>query len=303
MNGDPGPDSAGFFCSLDSRQQRFFRIGLLLSVALHIAGLLTSPYWQSRPATPEDFLQVDIAEIPSQELPKIPMLPVEKAPPPPPAAHVGPGGAPPAPSPVPSREAIREKVAKRGILRMLARERGGDAGADPLSGIKIPREIRVASKGAQTVPYNPASGGEDPAKVGRAPGIGKQVATAPRASRVLSSQVFRTDSGLDAEISGGIDDENRTTGAIASRVSSYRSGIRYAYNRELLKNPSLSGKIVVSFVIRPDGSVESPEIRQSGVNWPALDDAVVKKIAHWKFPKSRGTAVRVVFPFVFHPEM
>lgn len=302
MNGELRAE--GILGPLDSRPQRFFRSALLLSLVLHVAGLFTSPYWQSRPASPQDYLQVDIADIPPKDLPKIPDLPIAKPPPPPPPIRSGAKEAYPAPKPVPTREKIREKIAGMGILKMLGKEMPGDSGSDSVGGIKIPREIRVASKGSPTVPYNAAPGGEeDPSKVGRAPGIGKQVATASRAPRGLSSQVFRTDSGMDAEISGGIGDENRTSGAIASVVSQYRSGIRYAYNRELLKNPSLSGKIVVSFVIRPDGSVESPEIRQSNVNWPPLDEAVLKRLAHWKFPKSRGTAVRVIFPFVFHPEM
>jgi hypothetical protein len=30
---------------------------------------------------------------------------------------------------------------------------------------------------------------------------------------------------------------------------------------------------------------------------------VRKRMQHWKFPRSPGGPVRVVFPFVFHPEM
>jgi len=86
-------------------------------------------------------------------------------------------------------------------------------------------------------------------------------------------------------------------------VKQYQGGIKYAYNRELLSNPALSGKMLVSFSIRPDGSVESVEIRQSTLGWPPLDEAVKKRMQHWKFPRSAGGTVRVVFPFVFHPEM
>jgi TonB family protein len=303
MNGEFPFD--GIHVRLDSRRQRLFGVALMMSLALHIAGLVTSPYWQSRPASPEDFMQVDIAEIPPQELPKLPDLP-PAMPPLSPAQEAAPNtkGASHAPKPAPTREMIREKVARRGILKMITPEQRGDGGADLFSGIRIPKDTRLASKGSPSIPYSTSPAGEeDPSKLGRATGIGKHVDTASRASRELSSRIFRTDSGLEGEISGGIGDENRTSGAISSRVSQYRSGIRYAYNRELLKNPSLSGRIVVAFVILPDGSVESPEIRQSSVNWPPLDEAVLQRLRNWKFPKSRGTAVRVVFPFVFHPEM
>ncbi|MBI5420501.1 MAG: TonB family protein [Deltaproteobacteria bacterium] len=301
----------GIAISLDSRPQRFVRIAVLLSVAFHFAGFLTSPYWQTRPAAREQVMQVDIADIPVKELPKIPRERiVEPAPAPRAAVHPLLREAAPQPvqpPPPPTREMIREKVASRGVLKMLSAGKPGDSsvGADPLSGIKIPQEIRVA-RGAPSANSYPVSRGNDEPGAARAksPGIGKQVTVASRtASRSLSSQVFRTDAGLEGEISGGIDDESRSASAIAATVTGYRSGIKYAYNKELQKNPNLSGKITVAFVILPDGSVDSAEVRQSNVNWPPLEEAVLKKLRHWKFSKSKGASVRVVFPFMFHPEM
>jgi TonB family protein len=291
--------------------QRFLRLALLMSFTLHIAGLLTSPYWHTRLATREEFMLVDIADIPAGELPKIPDIPAAAPlPAPSPRAEARPvaketNPLPPQLPPPPTREMIREKIATRGLLKVLSPGKTGEAvaGADPFAGIRIPREIRVASR--ERSPSNEhgvPKADMEPAKE-KSPGIGKQVASSTRAARALSSQVFRTDAGLEGEISGGIEDESRNSGAIASTVGQYRSGIKYAYNKELLKNPSLSGKIVVAFVILPDGSVQSAEIRQSSVNWPPLEDAVLKRLQHWKFPKSKGTPVRVVFPFVFHPEM
>lgn len=303
MNGELRFDGIDF--PLHPGRQRYFAFAILLSLALHVAGLLTSPYWHSRPVSPQDFLQVDLAEIPPGDLPKIPDLPLAKPPPVPPAETLAAAKeARLAPTPPPTREMIRKKVAGRGLLKMLQAGKSGDGGTDPFAGIRIPKDTGVASKGSPSIPYGTGQAEEeDPTRVGRARGIAKNVDSASRAPRDHSSRIFRTDSGLDGEISGGIDDENRTAGAIASMVSQYRSGIRYAYNRELLKNPSISGRIVVAFVILPDGSVESAEIRQSSVDWPPLDEAVLKRLRNWKFPKSRGTSVRVVFPFVFHPEM
>ncbi len=109
---------------------------------------------------------------------------------------------------------------------------------------------------------------------------------------------------MDAEISGSIDDQSRSAQAIMSAVKNYQSGIKYAYTQELLKNQSLSGKITVEFVIRPDGSVESVDIKQSSVNWPPLEEAIKKRISlRWNFGQSKGGPVKVAFPFVFHPEM
>jgi len=291
-----------------SRPHGIFRLALAVSLLMHFAGFLTSPYWQPDLSLPDEFISVDIADVPPAEMPKIPRLPAES--PAPEAASPQARrdvAAPPAPPPAPTREMIREKIADRGVLKMLSRKDPGGTGAgDPLSGIRLPADVRYSSRGAPgAADYRPTGkAGETPSSPRPAdPGIGKQVASSGRSSTALSSRVFRTDSGLEGTISGAADDETRSSGAIAGVVRQYQSGIKFAYNKELLSNPRISGKITVSFVILPDGSVESVEVRQSSVNWPALEEAVVKRMKHWKFSRTRGGAVGVVFPFVFNPEM
>ncbi len=297
MNGDLTFRIEGF--SLSPKQQSLFRAAIVLSVAMHVAGILTSPYWQPAPTIREDVVPVDLADLPEEELPEIPLLSPETAP-----ATRAQQPVPPAP---PSRETIREKVSSKGLLRVLdARSRNPEA-SDPLSRIEVPREVRVASRGPSPAQHDYRPKGirpPDPAESGsRVPGISGQVSRTARSSTALSSKVFRTDSGLEGEIQGGIDDRNRSAQAISATVRQYQSGIKYAYNKELLSQPALSGKITVSFVIRPDGTVESARIQDSSVNWPPLERAVLRRMGHWKFPESGGAPVRVTFPFVFHPEM
>jgi TonB family protein len=119
----------------------------------------------------------------------------------------------------------------------------------------------------------------------------------------MTSRTFKTDTGLQAEITSASDDPSRSFQAIAATVNQYQRGIKYVYDQELRTNPNLNGNMLVSFVIRPDGSVESVEVRQSTLNWPPLDEAVKKRMQHWKFARGMGGPVRVVFPFVFLPEM
>lgn len=298
MNADLPLQGISFAALSDSR--RFFRVALIASAAMHLAGLLTSPYWQPERAAFDEVMTVDIAEVPAGELPKVPDL----GPPEPTPAAPATRKAADTPRP-PTRDEIREKVARRGLLRLLgedARKPGRDADA----GLRIPEDARYASRGrAAAADYRPTGRSDEaPAPPRPAnPGIARQVADASKPSAELASRVFRTDAGLEGRISGAIDDQYRSPGAIASTVRQYQTGIRYVYNRELLTNPDLSGEITVAFVILPDGSVEAMEIRQSSVNWPALEDAVLKRMKHWKFPASRGGPVRVVFPMKFLPEM
>jgi len=293
----------GTLLALESRERGMLRLAVAASLLVHFLGFLTSPYWQSSPTVRPDVMTVDIAEIPARELPSIPSLAPEPSRSTATAETPAPAAPPPPP---PTREEIRERVASKGVLGMLSRGRAGSGGADPLSRIPVPREIRVASRTRPAEEdYRPrgAPAGDLFARKISTPGIERQIESSEQSSTELSSIVFRTDSGLEGEIRGSIDDRNRSTGAIASTVRSYQSGIRYVYNRELLSNPGLSGKITVAFVILPDGKVDSAEIRSSSVNWPALETAVIRRMRHWKFPKSEGGPVRVTFPFVFHPEM
>ncbi len=292
----------GYALASEDRSRRYFLIAVIASAGMHVAGILTSPYWQPARTAVDEVLTVDIADIPAGELPKIPELP---APAPPAAPSQAARPAPTEAPPPPTREAIREKVGNRGLLRLFGAKSDGPA-READAGLKIPDDIRYASRGAAGAgDYRPtARAGERPAAPRPAnPGISRQLDDAAKPSPKMSSLTFRTDAGLEAQVDGAIQDQYRSTSAIASKIRGYHSGIRYAYEKELRVNPGLSGEITVAFVILPDGSVTSIEIRESNVKWPALEDAVRRTMRRWKFDASRGGPVRVVFPFKFLPEL
>lgn len=298
MNFDLRPD--GILLFQEHRVPRFLRVAVALSILLHILMLLSSPYWQSRVATGERIVQIDIAEMPRDEAPRIPEVPIrvpEAVPPPPPRPIASTRDA--IPQEAPTRESIREKVASRGLLKIF----GGKGASDPLPEIRVPGDLRPAPPRATADPADYAPRVASEGGKAKTPGIDRELAKTARASKEMTSRTFRTDTGLEAEIAGAPDDPSRSFQSIAATVKQYQGGIKYAYNRELLVNPNLSGNMLVSFVIRPDGAVESVEVRQSTLDWPPLADAVKKRMQHWKFARGAGGPVRVVFPFVFHPEM
>lgn len=301
MNFDLRPD--GILLLQEHRVPRFFRVAVALSFLLHLLMLLTSPYWQGRVTTGERIVQIEIAEMPKGEAPRIPEVPVrvpEAVPPPPPRPTSSMKDAvPPETSAAPTREAIRERVASRGLLKMF----GGKGGADPLPEIRVPGDLRPVPPRATPNPTDYAPRAVSEGGKAKIPGIDRELASAARASKEMTSRTFKTDTGLEAEIAGASGEPSRSFQSIAATVKQYQGGIKYAYNRELLANPNLSGNMLVSFVIRPDGAVESVEVRQSTLNWPPLDEAVKKRMLHWKFARGAGSPVRVVFPFIFHPEM
>ncbi len=78
--------------------------------------------------------------------------------------------------------------------------------------------------------------------------------------------------------------------------------IRYCYQRELTKDPTLGGKIVVKFVIAKDGTVSSASTKSSTMNSPAVQNCINGRFMRFQFPKPKGGGIVIVsYPFIFAP--
>lgn len=75
--------------------------------------------------------------------------------------------------------------------------------------------------------------------------------------------------------------------------------VRYCYERELVKQPTLAGRILVSMVVQEDGSVREAVVEYSTINQPQLDACIVKRVSTWRFPRPRGGLVVIKYPFDF----
>ena len=97
--------------------------------------------------------------------------------------------------------------------------------------------------------------------------------------------------------------EERSTRAIARIVEAHRGSIVYAYTRELRKKTSLRGKVLLTFTISPGGKVTECRIEESSMNWPPLEESLVKMVKTWRFPEIPEGDVTVNYPLVFFPRM
>ncbi|HND28957.1 MAG TPA: AgmX/PglI C-terminal domain-containing protein [Myxococcota bacterium] len=80
------------------------------------------------------------------------------------------------------------------------------------------------------------------------------------------------------------------------------AAIRYCYQRELTKNPSLGGKITVKFVIAGDGTVSQATTKATTMNNPAVESCINGRFARFQFPQPKGGGVVIVsYPFIFSP--
>lgn len=76
-----------------------------------------------------------------------------------------------------------------------------------------------------------------------------------------------------------------------------------AYERELRKDPTLSGKLVVRFTLADDGTVAEIEVVSDTLGSDDLADAIEKIFLHMRFPSpGEGSEMVVTYPLVFHPK-
>jgi hypothetical protein len=99
----------------------------------------------------------------------------------------------------------------------------------------------------------------------------------------------------EAKVDDGLSQEE-----VGRVIHSHLSEVRYCYESTLLKISDLQGKLVIDFLILPDGAVQNAKLNQSSVNDSSLAHCLVSKLMNWKFPKPKGGAeVAVSYPFIF----
>jgi TonB family protein len=86
---------------------------------------------------------------------------------------------------------------------------------------------------------------------------------------------------------------------IDKEVRRHRPQIGFCYNKELTRNPSLSGKVSLSWIITLDGSVKSAKVKSSSLGNSNAESCMVRALQNWRFPKPEGGVVEVEYPFVF----
>lgn len=83
-------------------------------------------------------------------------------------------------------------------------------------------------------------------------------------------------------------------------VQRHLNSIRYCYQRQLTRHPSLAGRVRMSFTIAADGSVARASVLSSTLDNAAVDDCLTKQFFRMQFPElPDGTHAVVTYPFVF----
>jgi hypothetical protein len=99
--------------------------------------------------------------------------------------------------------------------------------------------------------------------------------------------------------------ETRTTPVIQKVVLDNRKTVRECYDKARKELPDLRGKMIIKFVLDPDGNVKKAELVMDGsdVKAPAVVNCSIDAIKKMKFPRSsRGMDTTVNYPFDFKPD-
>ena len=113
------------------------------------------------------------------------------------------------------------------------------------------------------------AGGEG--KYGTGIGMGKKA----------SADISITNS--DPEVTGSMDPE-----LIRRVVRSHHDQLKYCYDNALTKNPKLTGKVSVRWIIREDGTVASSNVVTTTTGTPDLDQLHRRARADLDLPQAQG---------------
>ncbi|MBL9038950.1 MAG: AgmX/PglI C-terminal domain-containing protein [Archangium sp.] len=297
-----------FFSQVD----QFFFMILSASMFLHFTG---ATYIACQPMPEERELSLD--ELPDRFVKA--MMPVEiKKPEKKPEVAKGPekkedkkeDKAPaedkkPAASNAAAKAELQQKVASKGLLKIIGSSAGG-AGAfeDVLGNSNGVGSIADALNGAGGVGVATAdalaAGGPKGGGVGKAAGIG-DIGTSGGGNVALAEKGPAAVRGRVADAAPEVESAEIDRGKLAAYLRARMSAIQGCYEKELKRNPSLKGKVVVRFTITPQGRASDIEIEENTLGNDAVPSCIKTVIRGWVFPFKPDGEATVAYPFVFSP--
>jgi outer membrane biosynthesis protein TonB len=210
---------------------------------------------------------------------------------------------------------LRAKVAKTGILAALGTQRAPGSGLGRLFDTTSTADLEqamnglagatlVAGKGAGGLGNQGSGLGGGGVGLGRVQGSGS-LDLGPGRGRGRKGAGPGLSKGREREVQVGIDGGNANTDGGLTRdqvtrvVKDHASAIKYCYEKELQRQPTLSGKIEVYWVIRPNGSVDRVRIASTTVGSREVEGCIERQVRNWQFPRSDADTIVQTFPFFF----
>jgi hypothetical protein len=191
--------------------------------------------------------------------------------------------------------AFREKFSK--IANNKATDRlGSNARIKTVGGESGPPERSLVTTRAAG-----SSGGINIASLSRDVGDGSGTEMGGVAVVQATSSIGTGGGGSDRPLSGG-PGLSRTDEEIQIVFDRHKAALYRLYNRELRRNPTLKGQIVLRMTIEPDGSVSMCELKSTNMKSKTLSAQVVERVKTFDFGAKEGIpAVTIAYPIDFLP--
>ena len=197
-----------------------------------------------------------------------------------------------------SREAISREVSNKGLLALLTgtgTAAKGEAVSPLFSKTGAGKEVnadldRVLSsvnglktQGKSGIGSNGEGGSIRGGRSGKKATINDLVSDLSSANSQSLSRKGQLKFETPAEVVGkGRKSIYRSPEAIQEVLLAHVPAIRYCYERELKRNPTLKGKLVVRITVGPDGRVKSASIFSSTLNNDRVERCILTRIRLWR---------------------
>ncbi len=287
-------------------EKRFRRILLITLLVSIVLGYLV-PLWDLPIQTRDE-----LTEVPE----RLAKLVIKKEPPPPPPKVKPKLEKKESKDKKSKKEAPKPKTEKAKKARKVAETAGLLAFKDNFSELmdnsvdqKLGSQARLSNKGQKarkvtrslvTAQAEGASGGIRTSSLSRSTGgTGKSIGGVEfsRVESAIGSDFF----GEDRPLSDG-PGPSRTDEEIQIVFDRYKAALYRIYNRELRKNPTLQGKLVLKLTIETDGKVSACSLESSDIDAPALEKKIVDRVKKFNFgPKEGVPAITILYPIDFLP--
>jgi len=221
-------------------------------------------------------------------------------------------------------EKIRKKVSNKGMVGAIAKARKKKGALQDVLGkgglgMSLNSAVRKLDRGmatARVLTSTGVGGIEIRHLVGRRgsvkangegldeelPGTGRAGRRAARESRLAErreTEVRVSMPSSAATVTGGMLSKKQ----ISDVVMRNKGAVRYCYESQLMRYPTLRGKVVVDFIIDTSGRVTKVKVPSNTLSQKGAKDKVgrclIKFVSRWRFPKPKGGKVRVIYPFTF----
>ena len=291
----------------DDKDQKQFRKILLLVLFFSVLLGILIPMWDI--PIPD---RVEVVAIP-ERLAKL-MVPKKEPPPPPPKKQEKLEEKQPDKEakkkddkPVPEKAKKARKKAERSGLMAFKDDFANLIDDTPIA--KLGSKAKISGKGSKakkttrslvTASVGAASGGINSASLSRNVGGSGESMGGVEFSHVESS-IGSDFFGEERPLSGG-PGPSRTDEEIQIVFDKYKSALYRIYNRELRKNPTLQGKMVLRLTIEPDGKVSACTVDSSDMDSASLDKQIAARVKKFNFGvKEDVPSITILYPIDFLP--